>query len=64
MVGRLVKGLLQRRRAQCFCFLHQARELQMLYSLRKTFVQDVGARIKNVREAAARLLPEGSSGTS
>lgn len=27
----------------------QAKELQMLHNLRKTFIQDMNARIKNVR---------------
>lgn len=31
----------------------QAKELQMLHELRTTFIQDVGARIQNVREASS-----------
>lgn len=38
--------------AQRFCFLQQAKELQTLHNLRKIFIQDMGARIKNVRQAA------------
>lgn len=38
--------------AQRFCFLQQAKELHMLHNLRKVFIQDMGARIKNVRPAA------------
>lgn len=38
--------------AQRFWFLQQAKELQMLHNLRKIFIQDMGARIQNVRQAA------------
>lgn len=38
--------------AQRFWFLQQAKELQMLHNLRKVFIQDMGARIQNVRQAA------------
>lgn len=31
-----------------FSFLPQAKELQTLYNLRKVFVEDIGARVKNV----------------
>lgn len=43
-------------RVQSFCFLQQAKELQMLYNLRKVFIQDLGARIKNVRTEAVSQL--------
>lgn len=54
MVCGLFKGLISKWNTgpESFCFLQQAKELQMLHNLRKIFIQDMGARIKNVREAA------------
>lgn len=36
---------------QTFCFLLQAKELQTLYNLRRVFVEEIGARVKNVSPA-------------
>uniref|UniRef100_A0A7N8XTA5 Kinesin-like protein n=1 Tax=Mastacembelus armatus TaxID=205130 RepID=A0A7N8XTA5_9TELE len=43
----LVTGL---RSAELSCFIQQAKELQTLNDLRKIFIQDIGARVKNSSE--------------
>lgn len=43
------------------CFLQQAKELQMLNNLRKLFIDDIGARIKNVRIKSSFTFSEEQS---
>lgn len=43
-----------------FSFLLQARELQTLQELRRSFIQDLGARITNVRSSFSSMFQTGS----
>uniref|UniRef100_A0A7N8XWT6 Kinesin-like protein n=1 Tax=Mastacembelus armatus TaxID=205130 RepID=A0A7N8XWT6_9TELE len=45
-----VKELTGLRSAELSCFIQQAKELQTLNDLRKIFIQDIGARVKNSSE--------------
>lgn len=66
MVCGLLKGFISKLNtgAQRFCFLQQAKELQMLHNLRKIFIQDMGARLKNVRQSECSKMSRVISGSS